>query len=170
VNAPMRPILLCCSLIATSVVGAQPVMALPAPSNLQVDGAAAEREGKPLILFFSLPGCQFCHVIRQNYLSPLTRMDDARQRAVVRELDITSTRSVKGFDGSPATQHAVARQYGVRVAPTVLFVDARGKLLAEPIVGGDVSGLYGGYLDNRFSEAAKRLSANPVNGGRGGKE
>lgn len=109
-------------------------------------------------------------MIRQNYLSPLTRMDDARHRAVVRELDITSTGSVKGFDGSSATQHAVARQYGIRVAPTVLFVDARGKLLAEPIVGGDVSGLYGGYLDNRLSEAAKRLAAEQVNGERRGKE
>ena len=47
----------------------------------------------------------------------------------------------------------------VGVAVIVLFVDARGKLLAEPIVGGDVSGLYGGYLDNAFSEARKKLSA-----------
>lgn len=163
-NAQMRLILLCCSLLAQGVGTAQPVMALPAASNLKLDGAAAEREGKPLILFFSFPGCQFCHVIRQNYLSPLTRRDDARQRAVVRELDIASTGSVKGFDGLPVAQYEVARQYGIRVAPTVLFVDARGKLLAEPVVGGDVSGLYGGYLDNRFSEAAKRLSADPVNG------
>ncbi len=161
-NQSMRLSVLCCILLAASVVAAQPVTALPAPTDLKRDGVEAEGDGKPLILFFSFPGCQFCHVVRQNYLSPLLRTEDARRRPIIRELDITSTVSVKGFDGSPATHHALARQYGVRVAPTVLFVDASGKLLAQPIIGGDVSGMYGGYLDNGFSEARKKMSADPA--------
>lgn len=158
----MRLSLLCCTLLAASVVAAQPVTPLPAPSDLKGDGAEAERDGKPVILFFSFPGCQFCHVVRQNYLSPLLRTEDVRQRPIIRELDITSIVSVKGFDGSPSTHRTLAQQYGIRVAPTVLFVDARGRLLVQPIIGGDVSGMYGGYLDNGFSEARKKLSADPA--------
>lgn len=52
VNEPMRLILLFCSLSAASVVAAQSVTVLPVPGDLKADGAAAEREGKPLILFF----------------------------------------------------------------------------------------------------------------------
>lgn len=167
---PKRLALLCCSLVAAGLVAAQPVATLPSSSDLKVDGAEAKRHGKPLILFFSLPGCQFCHVVRQNYLLPLMRTDAARQRPVIRELDISSTRSVKGFDGSPATQHAIALQYGIRVAPTVVFVDDRGKLLVQPIIGGDVAGLYGGYLDKALSDAAKALSAAPANDRTGGKQ
>lgn len=156
IEGKMRLALFCCSLLAAGPAAAA---TLPAPADLALEGAAAQREGKPLILFFSFPGCQFCHVVRQNYLSPLLRTGELRQRPAIRELDMTSTQKVGGFDGAPGTQQAIARQYGIRVAPTVLFVDARGKLLAEPIVGGDVSGLYGGYLDNAFSEARKKLSA-----------
>jgi hypothetical protein len=157
IEGKMRLALFCCSLLAVGPAAA--AATLPAPADLALEGAGARGEGKPLILFFSFPGCQFCHVVRQNYLSPLLRTGKVGQRPVIRELDITSTQKVGGFDGAPGTQQAIARQYGIRVAPTVLFVDAHGKLLAEPIVGGDVSGLYGGYLDNAFSEAQKRLSA-----------
>lgn len=99
----MRLALLCCGVLAAGVATAQPAASLPVPADLMLDGAQAERDGKPLILFFSFPGCQFCHVVRQNYLAPLLRTDDARKRPVIRELDVTSTRSVKGFDGSRAT-------------------------------------------------------------------
>ena len=154
----MRLGLFCCSLLTLGDVTAAPAGALPAPADLGLDGAEAARDGKPLVLFFSVPGCQFCHVIRQNYLSPLLRTSNVGQRPVIREIDISSQRKVKGFDGSPGTQQAIARQYGIRAAPTVLFVNARGKLLTEPIVGGDVSGLYGGYLDSAFAKAEKKLA------------
>jgi thioredoxin-related protein len=158
-NGAMRVTLLCCSLLAAGVVTAEPAATLPVPADLGLDAAEAGREGKPLILFFSLPGCQFCHVVRQNYLSPMLKTGNVGGRPLIREIDITSQQKVKGFDGSPGTQLAIAKQYGIRVAPTVLFVDARGRLLTEPIVGGDVSGIYGGYLDNAFAEAEKRLAA-----------
>ena len=154
----MRLGLFFCSLLAVGAVTATPAATLPAPADLGLDGAEAARGGKPLVLFFSIPECQFCHVVRQNYLSPLLRTSNVGQRPVIREIDITSQRKIKGFDGSPGTQQAIARQYGIRAAPTVLFVNARGKLLTEPIVGGDVSGLYGGYLDNAFAEAEKKLA------------
>lgn len=144
-------------LLSSALLGgdatAQPPAALPMLLDARADAARAERDGKPLILFFSLPGCRFCQVIRQNYLLSLLGDQPGREPALIREVDISSAQGITGLDGSSSTHSTFAQSFRVRVAPTVLFVNAQGQLLAEPIVGGDVSGLYGGFLDNAFSAA-----------------
>ena len=136
---------------------------VPPLKDLARDAKQSKRVGKPLILFFSLPDCAYCKVVRQNYLLPLLRNRDVRQRPLIREVDITSMQGVKNFNRTLTTQRAVAQHFNVHVAPTVLFIDGSGNLLAAPIIGGDIAGLYGGYLDNAFAESAKKLSAGQLN-------
>jgi thioredoxin-related protein len=126
--------------------------ALQLLSNWQADSRAAAQGGRPLVLFFTLPGCRFCDDVRQRYMLPL-----AREGELVREVVIDSDRPVAGMPGA-ATQRALARKLGARVAPVVLLVDARGEPLADAIVGGDVAGLYGGYLENAFAAARASLA------------
>lgn len=136
---------------------------VPPLKDLARDAKQSRRVGKPLILFFSLPDCAYCKVVRQNYLLPLLRNRDVRQRPFIREVDITSMQGVKNFNRTLTTQRAVAQHFNVHVAPTVLFIDGSGNLLAAPIIGGDIAGLYGGYLDNAFAESAKKLSVGRLN-------
>lgn len=126
-------------------------------TDLQADGQLARREGKPLVLFFSMEGCDYCEVVRRNYLAPLLREASPARRPLIREADLTGAQAITGFDGAATTPKALAARYRVRVAPTVLFLDSQGKLLAEPLVGGDTAGMYGAYLDNAFAEAARKL-------------
>jgi thioredoxin-related protein len=121
-------------------------------ASFQADAALAAGKGRPLVLFFSLPGCRYCDQLRRHYLLAL-----ARRGEVVREVVIDSDAPVAGLPGA-ATHRALARKMAVAFAPVVLLVDAHGQALADPIVGGDVAGLYGGYLDNAFDEAQRRLS------------
>jgi thioredoxin-related protein len=121
-------------------------------ADWQADSALAARDRKPLVLFFSLPGCRFCEHVRQNYMLAL-----ARRGELVREVVLDGVEPVKGFAGG-VTHRELAHSMGVTFAPLVLLLDARGNRLAEPIVGGDVAGMYGGYLDNAFEEAARRLA------------
>ena len=132
---------------------------LPVPENLQQEAAQAQAAGKPLVLLFSLPDCPFCKVVRQNYLMPMLRDPAVAERPVIRELQITSRKSVTGFDGMLTTQAALAKRYGVRMAPTLVFVDAAGEQIAAPVVGGDGHGFYIAYLDKAFDEAAKNLAS-----------
>lgn len=161
--------LLACAALGQAAHADIDAASLPAPVNLQRDAAAAEREGKPLVILFSLPGCSFCHVVRQNYLAPLLRGHPAGQRPVIREIDMTGIRSFIGFTGKPTTEQQLARDLQIRFAPTVVFLDGNGRALTEPIMGGDTSGMYGGYLDNAFANAAKKLSANRQNNAKGDK-
>lgn len=157
----MKSILLCllCLLWTGYVVADNKAAAIPMVSDLARDGIQAEREGKPVILFFSLPGCPFCHVVRNNYLHPLLRDSKPRERPVIREVDMASAQSVQNFDRSNVTPRSIAQKYKVIAAPTVIFVDARGCMLVPPIIGGDIAGVYGGYLDNAFATSAQKIAA-----------
>lgn len=135
------------------------LLASPAASAVQLatdlrhDGAEAARHGTTLILLFSLPACSYCDTVRRNYLAPLAAGSQGAPRYVVREIVIQGRRRVTGFDGKPTTHAELARLFGARVAPTVMFVDRRGAALAAPLVGGDTAGMYGAYLESRLSEA-----------------
>lgn len=131
---------------------------LQAPVDLRSDGELASARGKPVVILFSFPGCVYCQVVRQNYLFPLVRDLPERQQPVIREIEINGSASFVGFQGEQISHQVFAQQYKVRVAPTVLFLDGAGALLAPPIIGGDTAGLYGGYLDNAFAEAAEKLN------------
>ncbi|MES2756938.1 MAG: thioredoxin [Pseudomonadota bacterium] len=132
--------------------------ALAAPVDLRADGALAARRGDPLIVLFSLPACQYCAVVRRNYLAPLTRMPRAADRLVVRELELTSTAPLAGFHGERTSGSLLAARYGLAVAPTVVMLDADGKLLAAPLRGGDVAGMYGAYLDRALDDARAKMA------------
>lgn len=134
---------------------------LEVADNLQRDGMQAKAENKPLVLMFSLPDCPFCKVVRTNYLDPMLRTGPAAERPLIRELQITSAKSLIDFDGAVATQSALARRYAVRMAPTLVFVDAAGQMLTAPIVGGE-HGFYMAYLDRAFAEATKNIVASQI--------
>jgi hypothetical protein len=127
--------------------------------GLQHDGREATQRGKAIVMLFSLPGCRYCEVVRRNYLAPLARQAGSADRYLVRELEMASKARLAGFHGERTSASALAQHYGVRVAPTVVLLDGAGNLLAPPLVGGDVSGMYGAYLDSALAEAAAKLAA-----------
>lgn len=141
----------CLSLLLVMSVAAAAAPVVPPLADWQADSREAARSQRPLVLFFTLPGCRFCDDVRQRYMLSLLR-----EGKLVREVVLGSAAPVAGLAGAP-TQDAVVRKFGVRAAPTVLLVDAQGRALAEPIVGGDVAGMYGAYLDNAFERAARVL-------------
>jgi len=152
---------------STQAYAASPADNLPMLSNLHSDGLRAQDTGKPIVILFSLPGCPFCHVIRQHYLMPLLRDRKIPEQPILREVDITSADPVKGFDNAVTSHQAVAKEFKVWIAPTVVFLDHKGRLLTEPIVGGDTAGMYGGYLDRAMEEAERKIAARQTNTTRG---
>ncbi len=136
---------------------------LPAPLDLQRDARQAQESGKPVLILFSLPGCRFCDEVRQNYLAPLLRGVPEAARPIIREIEIGGTQTFVGLQGERTSHRSFASKLNIRIAPTVVLIDASGQHLTAPIVGGDTAGLYGGYLDNAFDEAAKKLAASGRN-------
>lgn len=131
---------------------------LPAADDLARDGRTALQRGVPLVILFSLPGCAYCEVVRRHYLVPLAHEGAAGERPLVREAELSSASPLRGFDGEAASGSALAKRYGLRVAPSVLVLDGRGRQLAPVLEGGDVAGMYGAYLDDTLAVARRALA------------
>lgn len=144
---------------ASAAVALEVRRPLPAPDDLGADAALAAQRGKPLLVLFSLPDCSYCEAVRRNYLQPLMRDGRAQERPVVRELELTGAASLMGFGKQRTSGSALAAHYKVRFAPTVLLLDGAGHLLAPPLVGGDVAGMYGAYLDAALAQAQRKIAA-----------
>lgn len=166
-DAALRPLrivaLALAAALAVGAVGAAtPVSSLPTASELGRDGRTALQSGVPIVILFSLPGCSYCETVRRNYLLALAREGTGSQRPLVREADLSSVAPLRGFAWEASSGKALAAGYKIRVAPTVIVVDGRGTLLAPPLEGGDVSGMYGAYLDNLLATARSALADTPA--------
>lgn len=129
-----------------------PETALPTPSSLQdaLREALARRE--PLTVMVSLHGCVFCEQARRSFLLPLRR-----EGQPMVQIEWRAATAVRGFDGQPTTHEALARAWGIAVAPTLLFFGPGAAEVAERMAGAYVPDFYGAYLADRLQAARERL-------------
>jgi thioredoxin-related protein len=146
-----------CGLLALVWVGATAVAAraetpLPPVKNLQQSVRLAAAKDQPLIVMFSLPNCPYCEKLRRTEYQFL-----ARDGYVVQQIEITDRTPVIGFDGKPTSGVQLAREYGIKLAPTVLFFGPGGKEIGERIVGAPTADFYGAFVDRALAQSAKAL-------------
>lgn len=122
---------------------------LPAPKSLADALAGALKAGQPLVVMVSLEGCPFCRVARDSYLAPMMRQEGVP----VVQIDLRTSTTVRDFQQATMTHDALARAWGIKVAPTVLFFGPGGKEVAARLVGGYIPDFYGAYLDERMQTA-----------------
>lgn len=135
-----------------------PGLAVPLAQDLHEDGRSAERDCKPLLLEFSDTGCSYCRLLEEEVLDPTLLNRDYDRRVLMRKLLIDRHSTLRDFDGSTRVDAGqLARRYRVRVTPTLVFVDARGKEIAERMVGVTTLDMYGGYLDQALDSARRKL-------------
>ena len=123
--------------------------------DLRVLALQVRQQQRPLLLFFSLPGCPFCLEVRRSHLAPLAL--DAGRGPLIREIDITSRRTFVGLDGRNTTESEFAGAQKVRIVPHVALADADLKPLAEPMIGIGAADFYGAYLSDAIENATRRL-------------
>lgn len=127
---------------------------LPMPTSLPDELAAALKKRSPLLVMVSLPGCPFCKIARTNYLLPLQRQSSL---AMV-QIDMRNRQMLVGLDGVSQTQDQITRNWGIKIAPTVLFFGVGGVEVAERLVGGYIPDFYGYYLDERVRAARSMVA------------
>ncbi|WP_237172047.1 thioredoxin domain-containing protein [Pandoraea norimbergensis] len=128
---------------------------LPAATDFAAHARRAMALDAPLIVLVSLRDCVYCGPIRQRELAPLVRSG----KYEVREIGMDSAATVRDFDGTTTTGIAWARAHGVKVSPTVLFLDTNGRAIADPLIGAGLPDFYGAYLDDAIANARARLHA-----------
>ena len=130
--------------------------ALTRIDDLRALAVQVRKEQRPLLLFFSTPGCPFCLQVRRNYLAPRVR-DGEKSGVTIREVEITASRSFVGLDGKPISEYAFAGSYNVRMVPAVLLVDAGMKPLVDPLIGIGAADFYEAFLAEAIETASRKL-------------
>jgi thioredoxin-related protein len=124
---------------------------LPTAKALDEDLAYALQQGKPLIVMVSLPGCPFCKMVRESYL-PSTVQEHG---LTVLQVDMHQPTPVADLHGRSTTHGQLVRDWGIKVAPTLLFFGKQGLEVAPRLIGAAVPDFYGAYLQERIDKALK---------------
>jgi thioredoxin-related protein len=124
-----------------------PAPDLPTAIDLAADARQMRRQRLPMLMLYSQPGCHWCERVRREHLRPMLEDPGTRERILLRQIDIDSTRPLQDFDGRRTTQRAFAARANVRFTPTLIVHGPDGALLAEPIVGVSLPDFYGAYMD-----------------------
>lgn len=135
---------------------AQAETPLPAAKDLQSTAAQAAARHQPVIVMFSLPGCTYCERLRKTTYQWLVK-----DGYVVRQVEMEPSFHLTGFDGQPTTGKALAKIYGVKLAPTVLFFGPGGREIAERLEGAGQPDFYNAFVDRSLKQAERVLGAKP---------
>jgi hypothetical protein len=121
---------------------------------LPAELAQALAAGHPLVVMVSLHGCPWCKVVREHYLAPM----HADEGLPVVQVDWGSAQATQTVDGTSITHGELARAWKIKLAPTVLFLGAGGREVAERLEGG-APDFYSAYLDQRLAQARQAVRA-----------
>lgn len=145
---PITTLALCSAFSAT---GAEAI--LPAPVSLAADITKATNARQPLVVMVSLEGCAFCKIVRDSHLGPMRERDGLP----VVQVDMRSKQVLTDAKGQKVTHDELVRSWGIKVAPTVLFLGRDGAEIAPRMVGGYIPDFYGTYLEENLITARKLL-------------
>ncbi len=147
------------TLAMTMVLGLSPAWAEEAFSShdLYRDARLAEDRRQPVLLLFSADYCGFCTRVLQEFLLPMHRSGEYRDKVLIRELKIDSDTTIRDFENHPTMPEDLAYRYNISVTPTILFLDHRGRELTARIVGLSTVDFFGLYLDEAIASARARL-------------
>jgi len=120
-------------------------------TDLRVLKQQSEQAKLPILLLFSSEDCEFCEAIRENYLIPMQQSNNYSSRVLFRQVYIDSFSHIRDRKGKLVGGDQLALKYDVEVTPTILFINAEGKELAERIVGLSGADYFDYMLDSKIS-------------------
>ncbi|MGF1642832.1 MAG: thioredoxin family protein [Thiotrichales bacterium] len=126
---------------------------LPELHDLEAVAREVRESGLPLLLAFSSSHCRYCVVVEESFLIPMQRSGDYHDKVIMRRIHIDGSGSLRDRDGAPTTARSLMQGYGVKVTPTLVFLDADGNRLTDDLVGISNEYFYGGQLDDAINQA-----------------
>lgn len=131
-----------------------PLLAADLKLATNLRALAQQSPGEVVVLMVSQQNCSYCVRVKEQFLIPL---QNSRNAPPIRILSLSQLQTVIDFDGTERDAKEIAKRYGARFTPTLLFVDAQGNSLHEPIVGLNTPDFYGYYLDQAIEQSRNAL-------------
>lgn len=131
--------------------------------SLDRDSRSVSQNHRPIVIFVSQHGCQFCEILRKQVLLPMLRAGELDGKVILREVSLDSGFQLRDFTGERIGGSSFARRYDAEITPTILFLDGSGQEVADRIVGVGNIEYYGFYLDKAIAAATKVIAAAALN-------
>jgi thioredoxin-related protein len=150
--------------LSTPFLAAWAEEGVPYARNLQKDARLADLKNGVVLVMFSGEYCGYCERVLNEFLIPMSRNPDYQSKLVMRRVEKTGFTSVKDFDGSTEDHRRFSSEHGIRLVPTVMLFDTKGRRLGKPLVGLTTVDYYGYYLDQAIDEALAKVrgGAKPI--------
>jgi len=126
--------------------------------SLQVDALMSSEYRRPIIVFVSQPGCEYCHLLREQVLHPMIEAGILEGKSILREVSLDDGFVLIDFEGRKVSGREFAQRYGAFVTPTLLFLDSDGQEVSDPLVGISNIEYYGVYLDRAIDTATTEIA------------
>lgn len=130
---------------------------VPAATSLRDDAVLASTQGLPILLVFEGTYCSYCEVLEREIIKPMILSGEYTNKIIIRKVVIDSFESVQDFNGKAIDPADLASRYRVPATPTLVFVDAQGRELADKIVGINTIEMFGGRVDAAIDVSLERL-------------
>jgi thioredoxin-related protein len=130
---------------------------VPVAQDLQQEGQGARAGRLPILLAFSAIQCPYCRDLEEEFLEPMLLSGDYADKIIIRKLVLDNGSHVRDFSGRSVEAAELAHGLRVFVTPTILFVDAEGRELAQRMIGINTLEMFGGYLDGCIDTALLNL-------------
>ena len=124
---------------------------------------AADRK-LAILVEFAVSDCEYCHYVEEKILKPMLRSGEYADKLLIRRLRYVPDSEIRNFTGRETRAKALAQRYGVRLAPTVMLIDAQGQPLSMPMVGLGSKDWYALKLDMAITEALMRVRGSAPTG------
>lgn len=132
---------------------------VPVATDLRQLAAQASDRRLPILLTFSAINCSYCELLEEDFLEPMLLGGEYTDKIIIRKLILDDGSTVDDLSGKRVFATQLSDRYRVFVTPTMLFLDADGRELAERMVGINTPELFGGYLDNCIETALLSIRA-----------
>jgi thioredoxin-related protein len=119
----------------------------------------ARAEKLPVVVIVTGNGCGHCERLRHDLLSDPSTCALLNGKAVARVLPRETGGKITDFDGERVRSRIFLSRYDVFATPTLLFLDAAGRPVAEQLVGYNDEDSYRDLISDRLDQAREELTA-----------
>lgn len=144
-------------IFAAANINETPEVSIVPLSDLQHDARLSKSQRLPILIAFTADYCHYCEVIKDEFLKPMILSGDYTDKVLIREAEVNSYTSIRGFSGEQIGLDNLAVHYSATMTPTIILLGPEGELLAERLVGVTTVDFYGGYLDDAIDSALAQL-------------
>lgn len=132
-------------------------LTLPPAQNFFLDSQKVWKKQIPILIMFSIPGCGYCKIIKEEVIGPMAEMEEYQNKIIIRHINAGSFDEIRNFYNVEVSQNEFSFQNAINFFPTVLLVDQYGIPL-EKIIGVANEDYYWTDLDGLIASATIELT------------